>query len=329
MDLKERFIVNAIIMMSTKLDQETLCDLRNCLITLLEENNLVPLKELPSDEVIDNSYILKHFFATKKMTGLSEKSLKTYFYHINKFLSNCQKNIQDITTNQIRRYLGQMGISNSNSYVDDARRILNSFFTFCENEEYIMKNPCKRIEKIKQRKQVKTAYSDTEVELLREACKTQREIALIDFLLSTGCRRDEIRQIKITDINFQERTVLIHGKGSKDRTVCYSARCELHLKEYLRTRNCASEYLFCSEKKPFNQLTNAGLACIVKRIGARANVENVHLHRFRRTFATNLLKRGMPIEQVKTLLGHIKIETTLIYCNIENDSVIHSYAKYM
>lgn len=329
MDLKERFIGNAIIMMSTKLDQETLCDLRNCLITLLEENDLVPHKELPSDEVIDNSYILKHFFATKKMTGLSEKSLKTYFYHINKFLSNCQKNIQDITTNQIRRYLGQMGISNSNSYVDDARRILNSFFTFCENEEYIMKNPCKRIEKIKQRKQVKTAYSDTEVELLREACKTQREIALIDFLLSTGCRRDEIRQIKITDINFQERTVLIHGKGNKDRTACYSAGCELHLKEYLKRRNCVSEYLFCSEKKPFNQLTNAGLACIVKRIGARANVENVHLHRFRRTFATNLLKRGMPIEQVKTLLGHIKIETTLIYCNIENDSVIHSYAKYM
>lgn len=329
MELKEQFIGNVITTMSTDLNNEQLQNLRNCLITLFCENDLVSHKELPSDEVVDNSYILKHFFATKKMTGLSDKTLKMYYYHINKFLEEVKRNVLDINTNHIRRYLAKIGINNSNSYVDDIRRILNSFFTFCENEEYVSKNPCKKIEKIKQKKQVKTAYNDTEIELLREACKTKRELALIDFLLSTDCRRDEIRQIKISDINFQERTVLIHGKGNKDRTVCYSARCELHLKEYLKTRKFASEYLFCAEKKPFNQLTNAGLACIVKRIGEKTNVENVHLHRFRRTFATNLLKRGMPIEQVKTLLGHIKIETTLIYCNIENDNVIHSYTKYM
>lgn len=328
MDLKERFIGNVITIMSTDLNNDQLQSLRNCLITLFDENDLVPHKELPSDEIIDNSCVLKHFFATKKMTGLSDKTLKTYYFHINKFLEYVKRNIQDINTNHIRRYLGQMGINNSNSYVDDARRILNSFFTFCENEEYISKNPCRKIDKIKQKKQIKTAYNDTEIELLREACKTKRELALIDFLLSTGCRRDEIRQIKIDDINFQERTVLIHGKGNKDRIVCFSARCKLHLQEYLKTRKYTSEYLFCTERKPFNQITNTGLACIVKRIGNRANVENVHLHRFRRTFATNLLKRGMPIEQVKTLLGHIKIETTLIYCNIENDSVIHAYNQY-
>lgn len=319
MDLKERFIGNAIVMMSTDLDNEQLQKLRNCLITLLEESDIVPHKDLPSEEVVDNSYILKHFFATKKMTGLSDKSLKTYLYHINKFFDICQRNIQDVTTNHIRRYLGQMGINNSNSYVDDARRILNSFFTFCENEDYIANNPCKRVEKIKQKKTVKTAYSDTEIELLREACKTKRELALIDFLLSTGCRRDEIRQIKISDINFAERTVLIHGKGGKQRLVCYSARCELHLKEYLKSRKCQSEYLFCSDRKPFNQMTNAGLACIVKRIGERANVENVHLHRFRRWFATYMINRGVPIQDLKEMLGHSKLDTTNIYvcANIE------------
>ena len=325
MDLKERFIENTIVMMSTKMDKGALYDLRNCLITLLEDYDLIPHKELLSQEVVDNSYVLKHFLATKKISGLSINSLKTYTYHLNKFFRYCEKNVHDITTNDIRRYLGQLGMNNSNSYIDDARRVLNSFFTFCEDEEYVIKNPCKRIEKIKQKKVVRTPYSDTEIELLREACKTKREICLIDFLLSTGCRRDEIRQVKVSDINFNERSVLIHGKGSKDRVCFMSARCILHIKEYVNNRKCNSEYLFCSDRKPCSQMTNTGLACIVKRIGKRANVQNVHLHRFRRSFATYMINRGVPIQDLKEMLGHSKLDTTNIYVGMNQERIKTSY----
>lgn len=325
MDLKERFVSNVMVMMSTKLDKETLYDLRNCLITLLEDNDLVPHKELPSQEVVDNTYVIKHFLATKKIAGLSINTLKTYTYHLNYFFRNCEKNVCDITTNDIRRYLGQLGMKNSNSYVDDSRRVLNSFFTFCEDEEYVTKNPCKKIEKIRKEKVIRTPYTDTEVELLREACKTKRETALVDFLLSTGCRRDEIRQIKLSDINFLDRSVVIHGKGRKMRVVCISARCELHIKEYLESRRCDSEYLFCSDKYPYNQMTNSGLACIVKRIGERANVDNVHLHRFRRWFATYMANHGVSLLDLKEMLGHSKLDTTNIYisANTERVKAVH------
>ena len=326
MDLKERFVGNAITMMSTKLNNSDLSDLRNCLIMLLDDLELVPHKELPSLDVIDNTYVIKHFLATKKMSGLSDNTLKTYLYHINKFLDSCQRNVQDINTNHIRRYLGQLGINRSNSYVDDARRILNSFFTFCENEEYVTKNPCKKIDRIKQKKIMEAPYSDTEVELLREACKTPREIALVDFLLSTGCRRDEIRKIKISEVNLIDRSVLIHGKGNKDRMVYFSARCELHIREYLGFRKGNSEYLFCSERTPYNQLTNAGLAKIVKTIGERANVSNVHLHRFRKWFATYMANRGVPLQDLKEMLGHSKLDTTnnyYVFTNLDRIKITH------
>lgn len=322
MDLKEKFIGNTLTVMAMDLTSEQLQKLRNCLITQFQENDLIPHKELPSEEVIDNTYIVKHFLATKKMTGLSVNSLRVYTYHIMKFLNYCQYGIEDITTNHIRRYLAELGLNNTNTYVDDVRRVLNSFFTFCEDEEYITKNPCKKIDKIKQKKVIRrTPYTDMEVELLREACKTKRDLALIDFLLSTGCRRDEVRKVKLSDINLTDRTVIIEGKGSKQRLVAFSARCELHLREYLGSRKCDSEYLFCADRKPFGQLSCGGLACIVKRIGERAGVDNVHLHRFRRWFATYMADHGVALQDLKEMLGHSKLDTTNIYVTANNQRI--------
>ena len=329
MDLKERFIANAITVMSVKLNNENLADLRNVLTSLFDEYDLVPHKDLPTDEIVDNTNILKHFLAVKKIAGLSPNTLKLYLYHINKFLNYIQRNIYEINTNHVRKYLAQLGMNNrSNSYVDDARRILNSFFTFCENEEYVQKNPCKKIDRIKQHKEMELPYSDTEVELLREACVTPREKALVNFLFSTGCRRDEVRKIKLSEINLTDRSVLIHGKGDKSRMVYFSAKCELSIREYLDTRRISenSDYLFCSDRKPYGQLTNGGLARIVKQIGERANVNNVHLHRFRKWFGTYMVNRGVPIQDLKEMMGHSKLDTTnnyYVYANMDRIKTNH------
>ncbi len=326
MDLKEKFIGNTLTMMSETLDDNQLKELKKCLVVLFEENDLVPHKDLPSEDVVDNISILKFFIATKKIAGLSDKSLKTYLYHINKFLTTCQVDIRDIDVNTIRKYIWYLESNTSNSYADDARRILNVFFSFCEDEEIIQKNPCKKIDKIKQLKTMKIPYSDTEVELIKEACITPREKALVSFLLSTGCRRDEVRQVKLSDINLNDRSVLIHGKGGKDRYVYISARCELCIRNYIESRQGNSKYLFCSSKQPYGRLTNAGLDHIIRAIGDRSTVPNVHLHRFRRWFATYMANKGVPIQDLKVMMGHEKLDTTNDYYiqqNLERIKLTH------
>ena len=328
MDAKETFINSVTLKMQSTLDCHDLSILQNALSDLLADYDLAPRRDLPSTDVADNIEILKHFLTAKKIEGLSQNTLKLYLYHINKFFNHSRQDIKTADTNDIRRYLGHLGINGSNSYVDDARRILNSFFTFCENEEYIIRNPCRKISRIKQEKKMEKPYSDMEIELLREACVTLREKALVSFLLSTGCRRDEVRKIRVADIDFGERSVLIHGKGGKDRVVYFSAKCELCLKDYLKSRaiKSSSEYLFCSERKPYGQLSNGGLARIAKGIGRRANVGNVHLHRFRKWFGTHMADRGVLLQDLKEMMGHSKLDTTntyYVYANTDRIRTAH------
>lgn len=322
MDTKEKLIGNMITILSKDLDGEQLQLVRNCIATLLCDYDLVLHSELPSTEVKNDEKILKHFFASKKISGCSIKTLKQYKYHIEKFLDYVNTSIVDVTTNTIRYYLAFLGQSCSNCYIDNVRRVLNSFFTFCENEEYIVKNPCKKIDKIKYHTEIKQPYTDTETELLRKACKTPRENALVSLLFSTGCRREELTKIKISDIIFADRSIRIHSKGGKYRTVYFSARCEIAIKEYLSTKHLPSDYLFSSEKNigTDGKLCCESLAKIIKNIGINAGVEHVHLHKFRRWFGTYMADRGVPLQDLKEMMGHSKLDTTnnyYVYANKE------------
>ena len=313
MDLKEKMIGSIITMLSTKFNSSDLTFVQNVLTVCLHDYTVMPAKELPSNEVLNNDNIIIHYMATKKMEGLSMKTLMTYKHHIYKFFDFTHLLVQDVETNSVRFYLASLESRASKSFTDDARRILNTFFNFCEDEGYISKNPVKKIKRIKQNKIMKTPYSDIEVEMIRDACITPREKALVSFLFSTGARREEITKIKNSDVNLHERSVIIHGKGGKDRIVYFSARCEKHLSEYMNSKDYNSEYLFCSSKAPYGKLSNEGLAQIIKRIGKRSGVNNVHLHRFRRWFGTYMANQGVPLQDLKEMMGHSKIETTVEY----------------
>lgn len=313
MDNKERFIGNVVAIMSNDLTSEQLALMRNCMVSLLTEYDLVEHKELPSAEVITDEHILKYFLASKKISGCSEKTISQYKYHIVKFLDYVNKKVVEVTTNTIRLYLAYLGSkSNTNCYIDNVRRVLNSFFQFCENEEYIIKNPCKRIEKIKYYTEMKQPYTDTEAELLRKACKTPRDKALIDVLFSTGIRREELTKIKLTDIDLQDRSIKIHGKGGKFRTVYFSARCELAIKDYIASKKFSSDYLFSSEKQTTqdHKLCGGALAKAVKVIGKNAGVKNVHCHKFRRWFGTYMVEHGVQLQDLKEMMGHNSTQTS-------------------
>lgn len=326
MNLKE----NVVNMMAISLDANddfTSSQVRtviNLLNGIMMDYECVPKKELPSAELINNDKIIKHFIASKRLSGCTKNTLKTYYYHINRFVDFININISDISTDSIRYYMAK--INKSESYSNHIRLVLNTFLSFCEIEGYLDKNPCKKIEKIKVRRKMEKPYSDTEAEMLRKSCKSSREKALVDFLFSTGARREEVTKIKISDVDFSERSVLIHGKGNKDRLVYFSARCELSLKEYLKEKNRSDVYLFSSIKKPYDKINNNGLANIIKNIGKRANVDNVHLHRFRHWFGTYMANRGVPIQDLKEMMGHSKIETTnnyYVYVNNERIKIEH------
>lgn len=330
MDNKERFIGNVVTIMSNDLTSEQLALMRNCITSLLAEYDLVEHKELPTTEVVTDEHILKYFLASKKISGCSEKTILQYKYHIVKFLDYVNKKVVEVTTNTIRYYLAYLGSkANTNCYIDNVRRVLNSFFQFCENEEYIIKNPCKRIEKIKYYTEMKQPYTDTEAELLRKACKTPREKALIDVLFSTGIRREELTKIKLTDMNLQDRSIKIHGKGGKFRTVYFSARCELAIKDYIDSKKFSSDYLFSSEKQTTqdHKLCGGALAKAVKLIGANAGVTNVHCHKFRRWFGTYMANRGVPLQDLKEMMGHANVNVTNAHYTYANSERIKTNYK--
>lgn len=315
MDLKERLIGNAMSILGADLTSGQLKLVRNCITILLQDYDLVEHRDLPSTEVVDDTHILKHFAASKKISGCSIKTIKQYGYHIRKFLDYVNTPIVNVTTTQIRYYLAYLGQNCSNCYIDNVRRVLNSFYSFCEKEEYIVKNPCNKIDKIKYYTEIKQPYTDIEVELIRLACKKPREKALVNLLFSTGVRREELTKIKISDINFQDRSIRINGKGGKYRIVYFSARCEITIKEYLNSKRLESDYLFSSER---NIGTNGKLCCesiakIIKEIEKNSGLKNVHLHKFRRWFATYMADRGIPLQDLKEMMGHNGIQTSSKY----------------
>ena len=272
---------------------------------------------------------IQMFFISKKVEGLSDKSLTYYGYVLRKFFEIIKINLEDISTNDVRYYLAKRQMDNpdiSKVTLNNERRVLRSYFSWCQAEDYISKNPMVAIKQIKTPKLVKKAFTEMEMEKMREACESHRERAIIEVLYSTGVRCAELSGIKLSDINGDE--ILVLGKGNKERIVYLNARALVAVKKLIEDRDYESEYLFCSERG-HRQLKNSSIQSIVKSIGKRAGVTNVHPHRFRRTAATHALNRGMPIEQVSRMLGHASIETTTIYARSTTENVKESHKKFV
>ncbi len=282
----------------------------NILTTVFSNVDFVSSKNMLSVDRCQNSIILKNFTGCKKMSGVKESSINQYLYSISSLLHFCNKQLIDFTTDDIRRFLLYYEKTVCKTTANNCRRNLNVFFQFMEDEEYIKKNPMKKIPNIKEDIKYKRFYTDLEIESMRDACVNKRELALIDLLISTGLRVSEVSNILVSDISWEQRTIIVHGKGSKDRIVPFSIRCKKHLQEYLIERIYNGEFLFCSMRKPYNKLTKASINQIVKSIGSRVGLPNITVHCFRRWLASDLNKKGIDPTIIQSILGHSSFETT-------------------
>ena len=271
------------------------------------------------------------FIASKKVEGCSDRTLNYYQTTIDNMLEAINKNIKTVDTNDLRNYLTEYQEKNNCSKVtiDNVRRILSSFFSWLEDEDYIIKSPIRRIHKIKTSKIVRETYSDETIEKLRDGCDEIRDLAMIDFLTSTGVRVGELVRLNKNDINFEDRSCIVFGKGSKEREVYFDARTKLHLEKYLSMRNDNNPALFVSLLAPYNRLEISGVEIRLRKLGNDLELQRVHPHKFRRTMATKAIDKGMPIEQVQRLLGHAKIDTTLQYAMVNQNNVKLSHHKYI
>lgn len=271
------------------------------------------------------------FLSAKRIEGCSEKSLKYYRTTIETMLGDLHKDIKHIVTDDIRKYLTEYQEKKNSSKVtiDNIRRILSSFFSWLEDEDYILKSPVRRIHKIKTGVSVKEIYSDETLELMRDNCTELRDLAMIDLLASTGMRVGEMVLLNQEDINFNERECIVFGKGSKERIVYFDARTKIHLQNYLNSRTDENNALFVSLKAPYKRLNISGVEARLREFERRLGLQKVHPHKFRRTLATMAIDKGMPIEQLQQLLGHQRIDTTLQYAMVKQSNVKLAHRKYI
>ena len=329
--MKDEFVTKVMLIMLPILGAAQSNELKSALYMALQEYELT--KRCTELMDVDKSYIhyLQLFLARKKTEGKSENTLELYKMHLTNLLQNLNMPIDKITENDLFVYLAkykkERGVSNA--YLDNIRLVFSSFFGWLNAKGYISKNPTMGLEPIKVEKRIKKPLSDEELEKLRRTCEQERDLALLEFLYSTGVRVSELVALNRQDIDFYGKNVIVYGKGSKERETYLTATSCMHLKAYLDSRQDTNEALFVSNKKPYERLSVAGVEGVLKKLGKSAGVEKVHPHRFRRTMATNALKKGMPLEEVKELLGHTKLDTTMIYCTVNKENVKHSHQKYM
>ena len=246
-------------------------------------------------------------------------------------MKSTDKRVDQITTEDLRQHLTnhQRENNSSKTTIDNIRRIFSSFFSWLEDEDYILKNPVKRIHRVKKGKVVKEILTDENLEVLRDNCESIRDLAIVELLISTGIRVGELVNLNISDLNFNERECVVFGKGESERVVYFDARTKIHLIEYLNQRTDENPALFVSFRKPYKRLGINGVESRLKNIGFKSNISNVHPHMFRRTLATNAIDKGMPIEQVQKLLGHTKIDTTMHYAMVNQNNVKIAHKKFI
>ena len=284
------------------------------------------------DELVeDTTDYAKIFIAAKRIEGCSERTLNYYETTIKTMVDKLSKKVNSIETEDLRNYLSEYQAKNNCSKVtiDNVRRILSSFFAWLEDEDYIMKSPVRRIHKVKATQTVKETYTDEELEEMRDACIEIRDLAMVDFLASTGVRVGELVNLDRVDIDMQERSCVVLGKGGKEREVYFDARTKIHLQNYLNSRTDNNPALFVSLLRPYDRLKISGVEIRLRELGKRINIKKIHPHKFRRTMATKAIDKGMPIEQVQVLLGHRKIDTTLQYAMVNQNNVRNSHKKFI
>ena len=311
------------------LDNEQLGQLRKVL-NYAFRNVCVTEKE-PLNAEGNNQVLIESFIAAKKVEGCSDKSISYYKSTIINALKKIEKEVVHVTTDDLRGYLNdyQAESGASKVTVDNIRRILSSFFSWLEEENYIVKSPVRRIHKVKVGKTVKETYTDEALEQMRDHCSNARDLALIDLLASTGMRVGELVKLNRSDIDYQNRECIVTGKGDKQRKVYFDARTKIHLQKYVNGRTDTNEALFVSLLAPYNRLQISGVEIRLRQLGHELNIPKVHPHKFRRTLATMAIDKGMPIEQVQHLLGHQSLDTTLQYAMVNQNNVKLSHHRFI
>lgn len=328
MDIRETIIKEVTKILHDRLNESDLTIVTDVLTLQLEKYEIQERCTSITETENTSETSLKKFIATKRIEGIATSTLKRYYDANQKLLSFLQKPLNEISTYDIRFYLSfkREHDNVSNRTLDGMRRCYSSFFTWLSAEGIIKHNPCTAISQIKYRKSVKMPYSAVDLERIRKACTNIRDIALVDFLYSTGCRVSEVVRLDQSDVDFDKMECHVLGKGNKERIVYLNPVAAMNLQEYLNSRIDDNECLFSGRHT--GRIGKNGIEATLKRIGKTAGVDNVHPHRFRRTLATNLLDRGMNIQDVAAILGHADLKTTQIYCYISQSNVRAAYQRY-
>lgn len=329
--MKESIIQSVVMKMQRELDYRQMTLLKEVLSNELQKVEIVEVANNSKDREQANKDLLDSFISAKKIEGCSDKTLIYYRSTIEHLFESVDVMACHIETTVIRQYLFDYQEKNGSSKVtiDNMRRIFSSFFAWLEDEDYIAKSPVRRIHKVKTDALVKEALTDEQLELLRDNCTEKRDLAIIDLLASTGIRVGELVKLNRSDIDYHERQCVVFGKGGKERIVYFNARTKLHLQNYLSERSDDEDALFVSLLSPHTRLTISGVESRVKELGKRLNMPKIHPHKFRRTMATMAIDKGMPIEQVQKLLGHVRIDTTLRYAIVNQNNVKMAHKKYL
>lgn len=327
--MKRQIISDVVQQMLPYLDNAQLKELQKVLEYTLFGCEITKQEE--KETTNDNQKLVDDFVAAKRIEGCSEKTLKYYRTTIEAMATSIDKGIRHIQTEDLRFYLTDYQRKNQSSRVtiDNIRRILSSFFSWLEDEDYILKSPVRRIHKVKTATNIKETYTDEELEKMRDNCTELRDLAIIDMLASTGMRIGEMVLLNKADINFNERECVVFGKGDKERIVYFDARAKIHLQNYIDSRIDDNPALFVTLRSPHERIKIGGIETRLREMGKILDIEKVHPHKFRRTLATMAIDKGMPIEQLQQLLGHKRIDTTLQYAMVKQSNVKQAHRKYI
>ena len=326
----ERKIMEVLRRMQTVIGETQLNELKNVLNMVFAGCEMAENTDL---QVVDRSWMgdMDDFLMSKALEGKSPETINRYRYELNRLLSYVNKGVEDILPGDISGYMRMYKKIRqvSNQTLKNVRTVYSSFFAWLRDRDRIRKNPMILVEDIKAEQIIKKPFTDEEREKMLRVCTSLRDKAMLEFLYSTAVRVLEFIRLNRDDIRFGNKTLIVYGKGGKERRVYLNERTNMYLKEYMQSRTDDNPALFVGIRIPHGRMTKAGVEDAIRRIGKKAGVQKAHPHRFRRTSITNALNRGMPMQEAMIFAGHAKPETTMRYCTVDHESVQYHHKKYL